>query len=355
MNQMLMKKTLIREYAEEIARLRLELDATRAKNGIYLPPELYDELNEARIANRDHVSVLERQLNDRSEEKEVLQRANSEARERLSQMEGQAAENRERLAASEAALLQAREQIRQLDQEISEMRYVLDHRKETEDKLSREAMVLMNNLTQSLGDLDAMHNKVQREEKRKLEWARHIHELEGMFQERSDNVRASCQAWQSSIEEQLNSMMSAIVSCSAQFSKKSMEEHAHEVYSGSGPKDLDHDRDPIMLQTPKRRTWSYPKKLSRTRDPETLLISYRNAQVAQQAEQQATGKPIDLTLSTILPTHEIQSRVDPLRDRNVAAQRAPAYPTQRHPKSASNATQKQDPSDASVDENAVVN
>lgn len=43
-NQKLSKKTVIKEYTEEIDRLKRELLATRDKNGIYLPEETYNEM-----------------------------------------------------------------------------------------------------------------------------------------------------------------------------------------------------------------------------------------------------------------------------------------------------------------------
>ncbi len=49
-NQKLVKKTLIKEYTEEIDKLKRELWATREKNGIYLP----NDLHEGMVSKLDH-------------------------------------------------------------------------------------------------------------------------------------------------------------------------------------------------------------------------------------------------------------------------------------------------------------
>ena len=44
-NQKLSKKALLKEYTEEIERLRRDLIAAREKNGVYLAQENFDEMN----------------------------------------------------------------------------------------------------------------------------------------------------------------------------------------------------------------------------------------------------------------------------------------------------------------------
>ncbi len=50
-NQKLVKKALIKEYTEEIEKLKRELYSTREKNGVYLPTDLFQNM-EAKLENQ---------------------------------------------------------------------------------------------------------------------------------------------------------------------------------------------------------------------------------------------------------------------------------------------------------------
>jgi kinesin family protein 11 len=74
-NQMVSKKTLLKEFTHEIEKLRSELIATRQKNGIYLTPETYEELTteseSRRILSeeqRDKIETIETNLRNKVQE-----------------------------------------------------------------------------------------------------------------------------------------------------------------------------------------------------------------------------------------------------------------------------------------------
>lgn len=74
-NQMVPKKTLLREFTAEIERLKAELVAARQKNGVYLTPESYDELvgesESRRILTEEQnakIEAMEKTLRDRGQE-----------------------------------------------------------------------------------------------------------------------------------------------------------------------------------------------------------------------------------------------------------------------------------------------
>ncbi|KAE9548194.1 hypothetical protein FO519_008596 [Halicephalobus sp. NKZ332] len=61
-NQQITRKALLREYSDEIERLRRDLIAAREKNGVFLAQENYDELQEQIKENNARIDELEAQL-----------------------------------------------------------------------------------------------------------------------------------------------------------------------------------------------------------------------------------------------------------------------------------------------------
>ncbi|KAJ3048755.1 kinesin motor protein cin8, partial [Rhizoclosmatium hyalinum] len=59
-NQRMTKKALIREYETQIERLKMDLQATRDKNGVYLAAETYKDLVETTQSRKDRIDEIER-------------------------------------------------------------------------------------------------------------------------------------------------------------------------------------------------------------------------------------------------------------------------------------------------------
>lgn len=69
LNQKLSKKALLKEYTEEIERLRRDLLATRERNGVYLAQENFNDMQaqidfqEKDIAEKiNHIKVLQEEM-----------------------------------------------------------------------------------------------------------------------------------------------------------------------------------------------------------------------------------------------------------------------------------------------------
>ena len=61
-NQKLTKKMLMKEYTDEIERLRRDLLASREKNGIFLAQENYEEMQTQLLQRKDKIKELEEKL-----------------------------------------------------------------------------------------------------------------------------------------------------------------------------------------------------------------------------------------------------------------------------------------------------
>lgn len=61
-NQRMTKRVLIKEYANEIERLKLDLTAAREKNGIFLSDESYNLLMEQNQSRKDRIEELAKEM-----------------------------------------------------------------------------------------------------------------------------------------------------------------------------------------------------------------------------------------------------------------------------------------------------
>jgi kinesin family member 11 len=85
-NQKMTKRALIREYIAEIEKLREELKCAREKNGVFLPPERYEELTRNIAAQSGNIKELEDLLGAQKSELDALRSQVDAVRESLQEM-----------------------------------------------------------------------------------------------------------------------------------------------------------------------------------------------------------------------------------------------------------------------------
>eukprot|EP00768_Dysnectes_brevis_P005314 gnl/Dysnectes_brevis/3802_a4888_690.p1 GENE.gnl/Dysnectes_brevis/3802_a4888_690~~gnl/Dysnectes_brevis/3802_a4888_690.p1 ORF type:complete len:1005 (-),score=212.12 gnl/Dysnectes_brevis/3802_a4888_690:83-2770(-) len=124
------KRALIKEYGQEISRLKLLLQGQRAKDGVFLPEELYSSL-EGRAKRAEELDAVQAQLNARVTELEGVQEV-------LGHREIEIAELKDQASSLNAELLNEREE-RRLDQlELKEARRAGVAMEKTASELIRE-------------------------------------------------------------------------------------------------------------------------------------------------------------------------------------------------------------------------
>uniref|UniRef100_A0A3B4YM42 Kinesin-like protein n=1 Tax=Seriola lalandi dorsalis TaxID=1841481 RepID=A0A3B4YM42_SERLL len=116
-NQKLTKRTLIKEYTEEIERLKRDLAATRDKNGVYLSAENYDQITaheEQIVEYNDRIAAMEEELKKVSE-------LFVDSKSRLEQCTVDLDEKQQRLEETSRDLQQTREKLSQEEFICSEL------------------------------------------------------------------------------------------------------------------------------------------------------------------------------------------------------------------------------------------
>ncbi|KAF2454328.1 P-loop containing nucleoside triphosphate hydrolase protein [Lineolata rhizophorae] len=161
-NQMVSKKTLLKEFTAEIEKLKSELIATRQRNGVYLTQESYEELtteSESRRIlcdeQRDKIETMEINLRNKVQELfslttnfSSLKKDNEATKVLLDDTKGI-------LEKTEAVLEQTRQNLK----EETAMRKA--HEK-TEENLANIGVDLISTLGQTTSDLSGLHSKLRR-------------------------------------------------------------------------------------------------------------------------------------------------------------------------------------------------
>ncbi|KAG9510051.1 Kinesin-like protein KIF11, partial [Fragariocoptes setiger] len=158
MNQRLTKKALLREYTQEIERLRRDLQASREKNGVYLDVENYKELcaQSTTIQEKEErLLAVQEEAKKISELFEATSNKLKETEANLKQIEENLKEKCKTLATTENILHEAKE-------ECEKQKILVDAHKQTEEKLASQAVELIEVAQQATSDINLLHGKVDR-------------------------------------------------------------------------------------------------------------------------------------------------------------------------------------------------
>ncbi|XP_048407472.1 kinesin-like protein KIF11 [Stegostoma tigrinum] len=215
-NQKLTKRALIKEYTEEIERLKRDLAAAREKNGVYMSAENYEFM-------QSKVAAQEELITDYIEKIAVME-------EELKQVNELFLENKKELEHCTSELHQ-REQVLQETQQdlemtkikLSEEEFMCDAHAHTEEKLYDTASELLQTVEDSTKDVSGLHAKLDRKKvvefhncKAQDVFMRQMNDLFTEMQKKSDETRVKQQGmldfYATSISELLSANASAFSS-----------------------------------------------------------------------------------------------------------------------------------------------
>ncbi|KAK0090601.1 hypothetical protein PV325_010567 [Microctonus aethiopoides] len=140
-NQKMSKKALLKEYTEEIERLRRDLQATRERNGVYLA---HDNYNEMQMTIEFQGKEIEEKLNHIKALEETMA-----AKEKL-------------LEELKIDLAATKHQVEITEQEKNEQRHLVETHVKTERKLLHQAKSLLKVAEIASSDTYKLHNKIER-------------------------------------------------------------------------------------------------------------------------------------------------------------------------------------------------
>ena len=161
-NQMISKKTLLREFTSEIEKLKGELVATRQRNGVYLTTENYEEMvgeSESRriLSEEQQARIATMEVNLRNKVQElfsltnnfhILKKDNDGTKQLLD-------DTKDVLEKTEIVLASTR-------QNLAEETVLRKAYQATEEQLNNVGGELISTLERTVGDIGGLHSKIKR-------------------------------------------------------------------------------------------------------------------------------------------------------------------------------------------------
>lgn len=205
-NQLLSKKTLLKEFTAEIEKLKSELIATRQRNGVYLTQENYEEIStiseSRRILSeeqRDKIETMEVNLRHKVEELfnittsfQTLKKDNEQTR--LS-LEG----TRGILEKTEAVLNLTRQNLA----EEAELRKA--HAK-TESQLANIGYDMISTLGKTTSDIDGLRSKIRRKSELQTQNRHYWATSQSQVSETTELVEDRIEQFRAQQEEMMNTL-----------------------------------------------------------------------------------------------------------------------------------------------------
>ncbi|TVY28005.1 Kinesin-like protein [Lachnellula hyalina] len=213
-NQMINKKTLLKEFTLEIERLKGELIATRQRNGVYLSNESYEEMTveseSRRILSEEQGAKIETmEINLRNKVQELyaltwnfmtLKKENDGTKLVLDETQGV-------LAQTEFVLENTR-------QSLAEETVLRKAHEETEDQLNTIGTKLLSTLGKTVHDVDELHYKNRRKSDlqslNRNTWnlsQAQVSEVTSMVESRVDEFRSQQQELMASVSTRMQSFV----------------------------------------------------------------------------------------------------------------------------------------------------
>ncbi|CAG0883934.1 unnamed protein product [Cyprideis torosa] len=252
-NQKLTKKALIKQYVEEIQQLKADLMATREKNGIFLAPETYNEM-QARLENFETSST---DLNTRFTKL---------------QLDFQSAQ--EVLGVTEQDLQSTRQELRKLDQEfkkttdnlhatrrrldekrraLAETKHLVDTLSETQKNLSQQAKLLLTTADQKKDHIRRTHDALERKNMVLSETTNAVHDY-------SSTLTATINAAQAQSSENIGQLRSNL-------------DEQTRVYAAEESKFVERQEDCQRLLQEILATVQFPNGVKDTKETISTLLS----------------------------------------------------------------------------------
>ncbi|KAL2077452.1 hypothetical protein ACEWY4_026956 [Coilia grayii] len=186
-NQKLTKKALIKEYTEEIERLKRDLSSTREKNGVYMSVENFENLNSKLAAQEEQITEYTERIDAIEEELKTVTELFSGRNQQLDQCIDELQEANHQLQEVQRDLLKAKD-------DLSQEQFVASELASTQEALHSTASQLLTTAEASVSDVSGLHAKLDR--KREVE--EHNMTVQQRFIRR---INTSCDHIQSAIQE----------------------------------------------------------------------------------------------------------------------------------------------------------
>lgn len=161
-NAKITKKAVIKEYLHEIERLKMQVTAAREKNGVYLSPEEFKQMQDQLKASQDSVVRLESQLTTKSKQLDDITSMFSTTSDKLRETTEVLKATDNELVETKAALAETQSTLEHTQDTLEENAEIIRHRQQTEKVLHANASAILKTLDVRENDVEGLHAKISR-------------------------------------------------------------------------------------------------------------------------------------------------------------------------------------------------
>eukprot|EP00064_Thunnus_orientalis_P022887 superscaffoldBa00008134_g23108 len=154
-NQKLTKRTLIKEYTEEIERLKRDLAAARDKNGVYLSVENYESMMGQLNSGEEQVTEYTDKIAAMEEELKKVSELFVDSKAKLEQCAVDLDEKQQRLEETSRDLQHTKEK-------LSQEEFICSEFNSAQESLYNTATQLLSTVDASTSDVSGLHSKLDR-------------------------------------------------------------------------------------------------------------------------------------------------------------------------------------------------
>ncbi|XP_018414185.1 PREDICTED: kinesin-like protein KIF11 [Nanorana parkeri] len=154
-NQKLTKRALIKEYTEEIERLKRDLATAREKNGVYLSSENYEELQGKIVCQEEQITEFMEKISAMEEELKRVTELFSESKKELEECSTV-------LQYKKKELEETQKNLQDSKLRLSQEEFVVSVLETTEKKLHNTANKLLVTVQETTEDVSGLHAKLDR-------------------------------------------------------------------------------------------------------------------------------------------------------------------------------------------------
>ncbi|RYD81658.1 MAG: hypothetical protein EOP84_10625, partial [Verrucomicrobiaceae bacterium] len=176
-NQKMTKKVIMKEYFVEIETLRAQLQLTREKNGVYLDPAEFYQMESKMQAQESQLRECEGALKLRTDECKVLRSEVDELGARLSEVTDKYEQAANDLEVAREVLEEVRGEVADACREIGAQGQVIEEQASVERTLREQAADLLSTLQRREQDVSQLLQKVGRLEQNERERMQHTQEF----------------------------------------------------------------------------------------------------------------------------------------------------------------------------------
>uniref|UniRef100_A0A336LMR6 CSON012993 protein n=1 Tax=Culicoides sonorensis TaxID=179676 RepID=A0A336LMR6_CULSO len=202
-NQRLTKKAVLKEYTEEIDKLKRDLMAARDKNGVYLAQESYDDMmfkieNSNKELNDKHMMI--KALKDELASKTKLF---NEVSYNLIERTNELKDTEEKLKTTESDLHITKKNLSKTKRRYNEKKIILSQHIKTEEVLTKQAKELITQVEIASADTQGLHETIERRK------------------EVEEQIETTCNKFSSKLQQNLTGITSILSDFTEKYSKQS--------------------------------------------------------------------------------------------------------------------------------------